>query len=262
MGRAILVCLLAAPLLAQDLKIENLRLMESEQGLPKKEATVVPGENLVLVFDVKGLKRDGISMTFTLSFDLVDPAGGAAAHWESEEARVVDLFSGSTQPGSVRYSFPAEAMRGAYTAKVTVEDAATRGIATASVPVTVAEPRLSVVNAGLSADAAGQTPRGRVLAEREVAYVGFFIAGLKTDEGKARFQQDLVILDEAGSVVGWEPNAVDTELVMHAPVAAVQNRLALTRVGRYQVKVVVRDMNADGAKVEHVFPIEVVASPK
>ncbi|MEK7867332.1 MAG: hypothetical protein AAB434_11675 [Planctomycetota bacterium] len=262
MGRAILACLLAAPLLAQDLKIENLRLMESEHGLPKREATVAPGENLVLLFDVAGLKREGVSMTLKLTLDVVDPAGATAHHWESDETRATDLLGGASQPGSVWYGFPTEAMKGTYTAKVTVEDVATRAQATASVQVTLADARLSVVNLGLTSDPTGQLPHGRVLVEREVVFVDFFVAGLKIVEGKARFQEDLVLLDEGGSVVGWLPNAVEQELKMLTLVAPVQNRLTLPRAGKYRVKVVVRDLNAEGTKAEHVLPIEVVPAPK
>lgn len=262
MTRALIVVLFTTSLWAGDLKITNLRLMESEHGLPKREATYVPGENLVLNFDMVGLKRDGVTMTFKLTFELVDPTGEVASRWQSEETRVTDLFGGSAQPGSVWYEFPGEAMRGTYTAKLSVEDVATREVAEASVPVTLAEPELSIVNLGLTADPNGQQPCGRVRVEREVVWVDFSVAGLRQVDKKARFQQDLVLLDEDGSVVGWHPNAVDAEVTMRGPVTAVQNRLALTRTGKYHVKVVVRDLNADGSKTEHVVPIEVVPSPK
>lgn len=262
MGRAVLACLLAVPLLAEELKIENLRMMESEHGLPKREATVAAGENLVLLFDVKGLTREGVSMTLKLTLDVVDPAGATAHHWESAETRVTDLLGGSSQPGSVWYGFPTESMKGTYTAKVTVEDVANRALATASVQVTVADAKLSVVNLGLTSDPTGQLPHGRVLVEREVVYVDFFVAGLKMVDGMARLQEDLVLLDENGSVVGWLPNAVEKELKMLTLVAAVQNQLVVPRAGKYRVKVVVRDLNAEGAKTEHVLPIEVVPAPK
>lgn len=261
--RPIVVLLaLAGALLAEDLKLENLRFVDSIYGLAKKEASVVPGERLVLLFDAKGVKKDGVWVTFKLGTDLIDSTGQSVLSWEGDETRVADLFGGTSHSDAVWINFADTVPEGSYKMKVTFEDADARQTTSAMLPIAVVAARLSIINVGMSVDAEGAQPHGRSLVEQEAAHVVFGVAGLKRAGGKAKLQEDLMVLDEAGTTVGWQPNAVDAEIEMPRSIASVFNRIVMTRAGKYTVKITVRDMNADGAKVEYAFPIEVVAPPR
>ncbi len=253
---------LSIALFAEEVKLENLRFVDSVYGLPKKEASVVPGERLVLLFDAKGMKREGVWVAFKLGTDLLDSTGQSVLSWEGDETRVADLFGGASHSDAVCINFADTVPLGSYKMKVTFEDTKSRETASALLPIAVIAPRLSIINAGLSSDADGVQSHGRSLVEQEAVHVVFGVAGLKVADGKAKLQEDLQILDESGASIGWQPNAVDAEIPMQRAVASVFNRLVMTRAGKYTVKIVVRDMNADGAKAEYAFPIEVVAPPR
>ncbi len=258
----VFVLALSGALLAEEVKLENLRFVDSVYGLAKKEASVVPGERLVLRFDAKGVKKDGVWVSFKLGTDLIDSTGQSVLAWEGDETRVADLFGGTSHSDAVWINFADTVPEGSYKMKVTYEDTNARETASALLPISVVAARLSIINVGLSSDAEGTHSHGRSLVEQEAVHVVFGVAGLKTTDGKAKMQEDLQVVDETGASVGWQPNAVDAEIPMARSIAGVFNRLVMTKAGKYTVKITVRDMNADGAKVEYAFPIEVVAPPK
>lgn len=260
MSRLSVVLLLTSVAWA-DLTLENVRMVVSDFGPEKKDATCVAGEKVMILFDAAGARQEDGTMAFILRFEALTPSGESLGKYDGQEQRATDVFGRGSIRCSVYVQLPPEAPTGTYTVNISVEDRLAKKKAETKVEFGVVPTDFRTINPCLAVDNGGQYPHGPFVADGEDLYYRFTVAGLKTENGKAKVSVDLAILDGAGKVVRSMPFFVEEEVQVADGLVHVPMGIHFTGRGKYTIRGIVKDLLA-GKEVVCDYPVHLLAPPK
>ena len=131
---AVSAVLAAAPADAAPLQIKNDHFTYGIFGAERKDAEVIPGDILILAYDIEGLttKDDG-TVRYTTSMELLDKDSHSEFKENPIERTAVNALGGSRLPCWSRVNIGTDTPAGDYTVRVSVTDKAAANAA----PVTV-----------------------------------------------------------------------------------------------------------------------------
>lgn len=259
--KTLLAVLLVSGVAAGDIAIENLRKVVSDYGPEKKDARYVAGEKVYILFDAVGAEEKDGQMAFILKFEALTPSGESFGKYDGQEQKAADIFGRGSIRCSVYLGLPPDVPPGTYTMNISIEDRVAGKKAETKVEFEVVATELTTINARLSVDSAGDNEHGPFVADGESLYCRFSVAGLKTDNGKAKLAVDLVILDGAGKAIRTLPYIEATEVEVADGLVRVQMGIHFTGRGKYTIRGVVKDLLA-GKETLCDYPVHLLAPPK
>ncbi|HVS36036.1 MAG TPA: hypothetical protein VMS17_10690 [Gemmataceae bacterium] len=268
---AVSAVLAAAPADAGALQIKNEHFTYGLFGPERKDTKVIPGDILMLAFDVDGLtiKDDG-TITYTTAMELLNDKGKSEFKEDPVERTVVNALGGSHLPCWSRISIGGDVPAGEYTVRVTVADKGTKNGPSAMVErkFTVVPPTFGIIVPMLNYDkppaAPPPAPPLAVPGQQFLFFcgvVGFDVKPGKTpqDNLQTDVTLELTILDESGKPTPVKPFTGSLKAVTPEEKAfwGTSFPLSLNRAGKFTVVVTATDKQGNKtAKVE--FPLTVV----
>jgi len=113
-----------APAQAVSLKLTNARFTYGELGAPHNDSKFLPGEYVILAFDIEGLPLSAEGkVTYTMSMEVTDKANKVVFKQEKPaESEEVLPLGGSRLPARGFVSLKGDQEPGIYTCKMTVTD--------------------------------------------------------------------------------------------------------------------------------------------
>lgn len=243
----------------QELRIEKALVLDTRIGPPRAGLTVHPMETVNVRFDVAGVKaNDKGERRLEFTFTVTDGDGKEILKDAKGEGGGADLFPPSVMPIVCYFRLPEEKLKGPIKVSFTAKDLVAGLEVKKDVPLELLPADLAIVNARVTLDAEGEMVRPPVCVVGEMAMVHFDAVALKKKDGAVWLQQDLEILDAAtGKRLSFQEKLLDHKEQAETAVVSARHPFLCGRAGRFTYKIVVRDMNDGGRKVEKVLTIEV-----
>ncbi len=261
MIRFLAVLLFAGVVFADELKFENVRLVQSKLGQKRQEAKLVPGEEFWALYDIRGLKYDGIHASVKVSFKVAGPDGKVVLDQKGDEQAGDDIFAAHVMYGYLQIPFGPDSDLGKYKITLQVEDLLAKKTADTQIDVEVVKGDLGLLNARWSNDEAGENEHGPAMTEGEAPNLFCKIAGLSGKDGKGGVEVSFCVLDAAGKEVAKLEKMIDAEVGVGADAVPLHITVHFTHVGQFQVKVVVKDKVA-GTETSTTLPVQVTSASR
>ncbi len=253
---AVSAVLAAAPADAAALQIKNDHFTYGIFGPERKDAEVIPGDVLILAFDIDGLTvKDEGTVDYTTAMELLDAKGKSEFKEDPIERTAVNALGGSHQPSWSRVNIGGDVPPGDYTVRVTVADKLVKDGKPAVVErkFTVVAPRFGIIAPmlyyQLQASAPPLPAPAMAVSGQQLLFV-CGVVGFDSKPGKTpqdRLQTDvtldLVLLDDAGKPTLPKPF---TGSLKAAPADSkdlwgVSFPLTLNRSGKFTIVVTATD---------------------
>jgi hypothetical protein len=244
----------AAPADAGQLQIKNDRFTYGILGQDRPDNKVIPGDTLIIAFDVDGLqvKEDG-KVRYSTAMELLDKDGKSQFSEKPIERESVNALGGSHLPCWSVVNIGTSTPPGQYTVKVAVADTSAKD----SKPITVERkfevvaPQFGVVRAGFGYDKPPQAPPPAppVAVAGQQLLVFFAVVGFKSEAGKtkenlaANVHVELSVLDDGGKPTVAKPYMGDVKDISedYKDLVPFQFPLPLNRSGKFKVKFTATD---------------------
>jgi hypothetical protein len=246
---------------AGQLSLTDVRLTHGVLGPVRADAKVLPGDSLIVAFDLDGVATDSDGkVQYSTALEVTDARGKSVFKTPAREQSVLNALGGNRVPAFARVDIGLEQPAGEYTLKVTATDRTRNASQTLTQPFTVLPKGFGLVGLTLTADADATVPAGVVGAGDTVfvnaAAVGFGRSGGEAGQPNLSFK--LRVLDEAGQPTVAKPFAgvINKDVAGKVPSVPLQFVLSLNRAGRYTVELQATDHVADKT-VTRSFPITV-----
>lgn len=213
---AVSTVLAAVPADAGQLQIKNDRFTYGIYGQERKDSQVIPGDTLILAFDIEGVKvgEDG-KVAYSTAMELLNKDGKSEFKENPIDRDTVNALGGSHLPCWSRVSIGTDTAPGQYTVRVTVADRAVKGAqAVVERTFTVVPPRFGIILTALGYDKppTSPPPAPPVAVPGQQLLAFFMVVGFDTKPGKTAkdpLQADLIVemsvLDESGKPTTSKP---------------------------------------------------------
>jgi hypothetical protein len=270
---AVSAVLAAVPADAGSIQIKNDRFTYGFFGPERKDSQVIPGDVLVVAFDVEGLAvQDDGMVKYSMSLELLDKDGASKYKDTSPvERETVNALGGSLMPCWSRVNVGSDTPAGEYTVRITVADRAAKdskpGVLEKKFTVVAPQFGIIVPMLGYDKPPTAPPPAPAVAVPGQTLLFYFGLVGLDAKPGKTAqdmlttdFTLDLTILDDAtgkptltkpftGAIKSIPPDAKDFW--------PGQFPLTLNRSGKFTIVLTVNDKQGNKtAKLD--MPLTVV----
>jgi hypothetical protein len=249
---------------AQQLELKNVRTTYGVLGQERKDNEFLPGDMLVVAFDIDGLKvKDDGRVLYAMGMELVkNEKGNEKSQFkrEPQDLEAVNSLGGSTLPCFALTAIGTDTSPGDYTLRVTVKD---RGVKPERSKVLtqsfkVGKPRLAFVKVRYTSSAGEPVPPVAVPGQR--VYLHCALVGFELDKNKLPdVTFEMSVLDEAGKPTLAKPfkGPIKTD-VKGAPIMEFYPMpLELNRSGKFKVTVKAKD-NIGGKSTEQSLDLNVL----
>lgn len=258
---------------ADKLEIKNARFTYGILGQERKESTFLPGDLVVLAFDIEGLKtEDDGSATYSMTMKLFHEKETKPVFEKMPQAlTVVNTLGTGRLPSFALTNLFADAATGEYTMSIVVEDGKTKTKTNLERKFTVKPMELGIVRCGfvynrLNEEQAGGAPHlaPPLAVPGQNLMLNFAVVGYKTagDKEQPNVAVKMVIKDESGKPVVAKPfGGKNTELddeLKQLKMIPFQAPIQANRSGKFSVTISVEDKNAGGKTVEQTLELRVI----
>lgn len=241
------------PAQAGTLELTNVRVAHGVLGQERKDTKVLPGDLLVVTFDITGLEvaADG-RVRYRMGMELTRKGKPKPEFKNDPEVKESVLtLGGNSLPNQAFSVIGLDTPPGEYDMKVTVEDLGkTRQTKTLVRSFEVLPPQLGFVRVSTTYET-GQ-PAPLVAVPGQTLLVNFWAVGFKVDDkGNPDIVIEMQILDEAGKPTVGKPftgevkKIIKAEFAKYIPFDPIP--LHLNRPGKYKIVLKVTD-NLNGKK--------------
>lgn len=257
---ALLSALQLAPGQAGDLTLRDARLTHGILGMKRADARLLPGDSLVVGFDIEGMTTDASGKAlYTISTEVSDAGGKVLFRQPPRDLEAVNALGGSRFPAYSQVDIGLQQPPGEYTLKVLVGDRTSRKSATLTQKFTVLPADFGLVRLSATGDAQGMVPAG-LLGEGQTVWINGLLVGFGRDNAgkQPNVALELRVLDEKNQPTTPKPfgGAVGKDAPAGATSLPVQFLLPLNRTGKFTVEVKATDQ-VTGKSVTRSFPITV-----
>jgi hypothetical protein len=254
------LCLGLAPADDGGLTFSNARFTEGVLGPVRTGQKVLPGDILVVCFDVSGVRiDDNGKVRYSTGLEVTDSAGKAVFKQDPRDSQVNAGLGGDNIPAFASVQIGMEQPAGEYTLKVTVADLAGGGKATLSRTFEVLPKAFGLVQLIATADAEGLLPVPTPGAGQGIWLHGG-IVGFARDNGSKQpnIALSVRVLDDAGKPTFGRPASasITKGVPGDAMILPVQMPLLLNRAGKFTVEVTATDQ-VSGQKETRTYPLNV-----
>ena len=226
---------------AQTLDIKNVRTTYGTLGETRKDDKFLPGDMLVVAFDIEGLKaKDTGLVEYSIGME-VSKKGKAKFEFKQDpiELEAENILGGSTLPAFASWPIKVDAAPGEYTLKVTIKDLQSKAEKTLSKSFEVLAPRLGFVGVRLSAGNGDPVPPIAIPGQRvflHCALVGFKLG----KDGLPNVTFEMIVQDDAGKPTVAKSFKGDIKTDLKAtPTPTVMvfraRQLDLNKAGKYKI---------------------------
>jgi hypothetical protein len=234
---------------ADGLGLKNPHFTYSALGQERKDKQVLPGDQLVMGYDIDGLtvKEDGKVQWSTAIEVLKD--GKSEFTQKATDFESVNTLGGAKLPAWSLLTIGTDLPAGKYTFKVTVTDRAAKDhTASADLEFEVVAAKFGMVRLGLFDMGTGKEAPP-VAVPGQSLLVQFLLTGFETKPGKAKgalegqIALSVVVEDEAGKPTLAKPISVDLKDIPEDQKSfmLLQFPLVLNRAGKFKVKIKAED---------------------
>ena len=248
---------LVAPAQADGLSLTDVRLTLGICGPPRASAKLLPGDNLIISFDIAGISADDSGkVRYSIGTELSDANGKVLFRQVPREQDTVAALGGNTLPAFAQVDVGLQQPPGEYKCKVTVTDLATSKSKSFTQPFTVLEKAFGLVRLSASLDPDGQYPATQPVAGQtawlHLAVVGFERA---SEGGQPNVTLEVSILDDKGERTTKKPitGTINKDVDAKTPVLPLQFPIALNRPGKFTLQLKLAD-KISGKTVQHSAP--------
>jgi len=237
---------------AQDgkLGLTDVNFSHGPNGPVRADARYLPGDVLFLDFDITGLKFDAEGKaSYGVGMLVTDAKGGTVLKQDPKTQQALNYLGGSLLPGVAHLQVGMEQPPGKYKIKITVNDDATKGSASAEREFEVLPAGFGLVQVGFSSDPDGTIPEAPLALVGESVFVNFSAVGFQRDKQtkQPKLSVQMRILDEKGQptlakALTGEANSGITESLKLVP---MQFALTLNRPGKFTIELTAKDLLAN-----------------
>jgi len=235
---------------ADNLELKNVRFTYNPLGQERKDDKVLPGDQLVLGYDIDGLtvKADG-KVQYSTSLEVLTKHGKSEYTQKPADLESVNTLGGGKLPAWSTLDIGTDLPAGQYVFRVTVTDRAAKDhTATVDRKFEVVAAKFGMIRLGLF-DADTRAPSPPVAAPGQTKVLTYVLTGYETKAGKSKDALEgqltltVAVEDEAGKPTLAKP--ITTE-IKDLPEGAksflpLQFPLVCNRAGKFKVKVKAED---------------------
>ncbi len=256
-----LAATLAAPAQAGELKLSRVRSTHGVMGPTRAEDKLLPGDSLVVCFDIAGMVADERGrVAYSMGLEVNDASGKSLFTQEPANLEATASLGGDRIPAFARIDVGLSQPPGEHTLKVTILDRATGRKGALTRKFTVLPKGFGLVRLALTADAEGNIPLP-ALGSGGTAFVQFGAVGFGRDKDSKQpnLRFAVRVLDASGKPTTEKERASEVSKGVPADFLAVPMSFPLTlnRPGKFTVELTATDV-VSGQTAKLTFPIKVI----
>jgi hypothetical protein len=256
----VLLAGLLPPSQADGLSLTDVRLTLGICGPTRPHARLLPGDNLIVSFDIVGITADESGkVRYSIGTELSDAKGKVLFRQVPREQDTIAALGGGRLPAFSQVDVGLEQPPGAYKLKVTVTDLATSKSQSLTQGFIVLAKTFGLVRLSASRDPDGQYPASLPVAGQTVwlhlAAVGF---ERSKESGQPDVTLEVRLLDDKGEPTTKKPitGTINKGVPAKTDVLPLQFPLSLNRAGKFTIKIKATD-KISGKSVELSAPFNI-----
>jgi hypothetical protein len=256
------VALLSATLAQSDgLTLSDARLTYGVLGPARKDNKLLPGDNLVVSFEIHGMTVDANGrVIYSTVTELTDTKGKVWFRSPSRDLTETNSLGGGSRTAYARAEVGLDQPPGDYVLKVTVTDRANKKSQTLTQPFTVLPKAFGMVALSATADADGQVPCG-LLGVGQSLFVNGAVVGFNRASGSAaqpHVALEMRILDANNKPTVAAPftGVINQNVSARSVALPFQFLVSLNRPGQFTLELKATD-KVGGKTVSQSFPFTV-----
>ncbi len=258
---ALAAALGAAPAQAGELTLSRVRSTHGVMGPARAEDKLLPGDSLVVCFDIGGMATDERGkVSYSMGLEVTDGTGKSLFTQEPANLEATASLGGDRIPAFARIDVGLSQAAGEHNLKVTILDRATGRKATLTRKFTVLPKGFGLVRLALTADAEGSIPLA-ALGTGGTAFVQFGAVGFgrNGDSKQPNLRFAVRVLDENGKPTTEKERTSEVNKGVPADFLAVPMSFpaTLNRPGKFTVELTATDATSNQT-TKLTFPIKVV----
>jgi hypothetical protein len=235
----------AAPAQSGQLALTNVRTTYGFLGAPRTDIKFLPGDSVVLSFDIDGLQPDSNGkVLYRIAMEVADSKGVVHFKQTPRDRETVLALGGNRVPAFASLNIGLDQPPGDYTVKVTVSDQVAKASQTLTHTCQVVPKTFGIVRLTTTNDPNGQLPAPFV-GEGQSLWVNFATVGFGRDQGKNQpnLSVTLNVRDENGRPTMAKPfmGDVNQNIPSHALALPMQFLLELNRAGKFTIDLTATD---------------------
>jgi hypothetical protein len=256
----LLASLASTPAQPGGLSLTNTRATYGVLGATRQNDKVLPGDVLVLSFDIEGFKvGDSGKVLYSIAMEVADSAGKVLLNQEPNDLEATVTQGATSLPACAKLQIGMDEPPGKYTVKLTVTDRVSKATQQLTRSYEVVPKAFGLVRLTLTSDEQGLAPLG-VLAKGGSAWINFAAVGFARD--KASGQPDVkvalrVLNDQGRSALAKPPSGeINRDVPDKALAIPMQFELQLNQLGDFSIELVATDKIANDS-VTLTYPVKV-----
>jgi hypothetical protein len=258
---ALIAALNLAPAQAGELTLSNLRSTYGMLGPQRASKKYIPGDLVVVSFDIDGIKADDSGkVLYSIGLEVTDPNGKLKFKRDPRELEANISLGGNTLPAYASVPVHMDDPPGQYTAKMTVTDLSTKASKSISGNFEVLPKAFGIANVSTTLDSEMHAP-APFLGTGQSLWVNFHAIGFERAGGQPNLSVEMKVLDENGKPTLKKPftGEVNKDIPEKVIALPMQFLLELNRPGKFTVELNATD-KVTGKKATLSFPITVMQS--
>jgi hypothetical protein len=260
----VLLAGLMGPAQSDGLSLTDVRLTLGISGPPRASAKLLPGDNLIVSFDITGITADDEGkVRYSIATELTDATGKVLFRQLPREQSTTASLGGGILPAFAQVDVGLEQPAGDYKLKVTVTDVANSKSQSFTQNFSVVPKAFGLVRLSASFDPDGQLPASLPVAGQTIwlhlAAVGYERAKKEANSGgQPNVTLEVRILDEQGKPTTVKPisGTINKDVPEKAVALPLQFPVMLNRAGKFTLKLTAND-KLSGKSVEYSAPLVV-----
>lgn len=256
----VLMLLSLVPGQTGQLKLTNERATYGILGATRSDAKVLPGDSVVLCFDIEGVKADDAGkVLYSIAMQVTDAAGKVYLKQEPRELEANNSLGGTSLQAFASIQIGLDQPPGNYTVRVAVTDRVTRATGNLTRTYEVLPKGFGLVRLNLSYDADGKIAAPYV-GEGQIVFVNFLAVGFGRDsaQGQPNLSVVMRILDQTGKPTLAKPysGVVNKDIPDKALSVPMQFVVELNRPGQFTLELKATD-KVTGQTATLSYPLKV-----
>jgi uncharacterized protein (TIGR03000 family) len=246
---AVLAGLTIVPAQTGDLALTNGRFTYGIQGPTRADKKFLPGDSLVLCFQINGARADADGQAnYAIGLEVVDDKGKLYVRQAPRQV-TRDLSSRGKSPAAfAQVQIGLDQPAGNYLLKVSVTDAVAQVTKVLSEPFEVLPKAFGIVRLTVTGDSQATTPTERLVRGRSF-WVTLSLVGFSREEDRQQPQVAVAlrVLDERGKAVLPKPivGEVTKDISPRAPSIPMQFVVRLQQAGKFTLELKATDQIKD-----------------
>jgi hypothetical protein len=243
-----IAALALAPADAGQLALTNVRSTYGILGAPRAEDKFLPGDMLVLCFDMEGVKVDDAGkVVYSIGMEVSDADGKVQFKQAPRQLEAITSLGGNTIPAFANIQIGLDQPPGRYSVKVTVTDVAAGATQELTRSYEVLPKGFGIVRVTTSSDPEGRVPAS-AFGVGQSLWINFAAVGSKRDEkGQPNLAVALRVLDDQGRPTLSRPfvGEINDKVPERALAVPLQFLLDLNRAGNFTIELKATDKSSN-----------------